>query len=95
MCKIIEPSKIQYTRFHINVAKKLFLFDFGQVFVVQIMKSAVDLAHGWFLSYLKNKIEMIIEWLLSTWLMPFCLKGGEKCIFRPQDNLSSNSFYYL
>jgi len=46
MCKIIEPSKIQYTRFHINVAKKLFLFDFGQVFVVQIMKSAVDLAHG-------------------------------------------------
>ena len=32
--------------YHINFAKKLFLFDFGQVFVVQIMKSAVDLAHG-------------------------------------------------
>ena len=33
-----------YTRFHINVAEKLFLFDFGQVFDVQTIKSAVDLA---------------------------------------------------
>ena len=46
ICKIIEPSKILYNRFRINVAEKLFLFDFGQVFVVQTMKSAVDLAHG-------------------------------------------------
>ena len=32
------------TPFHINVAEKLFLLDFGQVFVAQTMKSAVDLA---------------------------------------------------
>ena len=44
MCKIIEPSKIMYTRFHISVADKLFLFDFGQIFVVQTIESAVDLA---------------------------------------------------
>ena len=54
-CKIIEPSKILYNRFHVNVAEKLFLFKFGQVFVVQTMKCAVDFAHGWFLSYLKIK----------------------------------------
>ena len=45
-CKIIEPSKILYNRFRINVAEKLFLFKFCQVFVVQTMKCAVDLAHG-------------------------------------------------